>query len=61
MRLTEKQWEKIKDLVPDGPVRSDGKGRSWKDKRAVLEGILWIVKTYMEGWLSVLNFPKLKL
>lgn len=45
MRLTAKQWEKIKGLVPDGPVRSDGKGRPWKDKREVLEGILWIVKT----------------
>ncbi len=45
MRLTEKQWEKIRGLVPDGHVRSDGKGRLWKDKRAVLEGILWIVKT----------------
>lgn len=44
MRLTDKQWEKIRDLVPDGPVRSDGKGRPWKDKREVLEGILWIVK-----------------
>jgi transposase len=45
MRLTDKQWEKIQYLVPDGPVRSDGKGRPWKDKRQVLEGILWIVKT----------------
>ena len=45
MKLSEKQWEKIQDLIPDGPVREDGKGRPWKDKRAVLEGILWIVKT----------------
>jgi len=45
MRLTDKQWEKIQDLVPDGPVRSDGKGRPWRDKREVLEGVLWIVKT----------------
>ena len=45
MRLSDKQWEKIQDLVPDGKVREDGKGRPWKEKRAVLEGILWIVKT----------------
>ncbi len=45
MRLTEKQWEKIRALIADGPVREDGKGRPWKDKREVLEGILWIVKT----------------
>jgi transposase len=44
MRLTDKQWEKIEYLVPDGPVRGDGKGRPWRDKREVLEGILWIVK-----------------
>ena len=45
MKLTEKQWEKIEHLVPDGAVREDGKGRPWADKRRVLEGILWIVKT----------------
>jgi transposase len=45
MRLSDWQWEKIKDLIPEGKVRSDGKGRPWKDKREVLEGVLWIVKT----------------
>lgn len=45
MRLTEKQWEKVQALVPEGAVRSDGRGRPWRDKRAVLEGIFWIVKT----------------
>ena len=43
--MSEKQWEKVQDLVPDGAVREDGKGRPWTDKRRVLEGILWIVKT----------------
>jgi len=45
MRLSDKQWEKIKDIIPDRKVRCDGKGRPWKDKREVLKGILWIVKT----------------
>lgn len=45
MKLSDKQWEKIEHLVPDGAVREDGRGRPWKDKRAVLEGVLWIVKT----------------
>jgi transposase len=49
MRLTDKQWEKIEHLVPDGPVRSDGKGRPWRGKREVLEGILWIVKQVPAG------------
>jgi transposase len=45
MELNDKQWEKIKDLVPEGLRRSDGKGRPWRDKREVLDGILWIVRT----------------
>ena len=45
MRLTEAQWEKIKDLIPEGRRRADGRGRPWRDKREVLEGILWILKT----------------
>lgn len=45
MKLSEKQWEKIADLVPDGAVRGDGRGRPWADKRRVLEGMLWVVKT----------------
>ncbi len=45
MELSDKQWEKFKDLVPGGVRRSDGKGRPWRDKRDVPEGILWIVGT----------------
>ncbi|WP_202923811.1 IS5 family transposase [Pontibacter fetidus] len=45
MKLTDKQWGKLKDLIPDGARRADGKGRPWRDKREVLEGILWILKT----------------
>ena len=45
MELSDKQWEKIKGLIPDGIRRTDGRGRPWQDKRKVLEGILWIVRT----------------
>ena len=45
MKLTDKQWEMIKDLIADGPKRSDGKGRPWRDKRDVMDGILWILRT----------------
>lgn len=45
MRLSDKQWEKIQDLIPEGPRRPDGRGRPWRDNREVLEGILWVVKT----------------
>jgi transposase len=45
MKLTDKQWELRKDLIPEGARRADGKGRPWRDKREVLEGILWILRT----------------
>jgi transposase len=45
MELTDKQWEKVKDLIPVPQVRADGKGRPWRESRPVLEGILWILRT----------------
>jgi transposase len=45
MELTNEQWEKIKDLIPDPAKRADGRGRPARDKRQVLEGVLWILRT----------------
>ncbi|HXO77662.1 MAG TPA: IS5 family transposase [Puia sp.] len=45
MELTEAQWLILEPLVPDPPRRSDGRGRPWKDKRTVLNGILWVLRT----------------
>lgn len=45
MKLTEEQWAFIKPMLPKKQVRKDERGRSWKDPRDVLEGILWILKT----------------
>jgi transposase len=45
MKLTEEQWELLMDLIPEPQVRADKRGRPWKDKREVLEGILWILRT----------------
>ncbi|GAB3200662.1 hypothetical protein GCM10027293_22000 [Pontibacter aydingkolensis] len=45
MELTNEQWEKIQDLIPDPVKRADGRGRPAKDKRQVLEGVLWILRT----------------
>jgi transposase len=39
--LSEKQWERVEALLPK--LRS--RGRPWADNRAVLEGILWVLKT----------------
>lgn len=45
MELTNEQWDRIKDLVPDQVRRVDGKGRPARDKREVMEGVLWILRT----------------
>ncbi|MGQ9513507.1 MAG: transposase, partial [Thermoproteota archaeon] len=43
--LTDEQWAILKPLIPKPPRRSDNRGRPWKDSRAVLDGVLWILKT----------------
>jgi transposase len=46
MDLTDEQWFNIQPLIPDPPPRrSDGKGRSWRDARDVMNGVLWILRT----------------
>lgn len=38
MELTNEQWERVKDLVPDQAKRADGKGSPAREKRGVMEG-----------------------
>lgn len=45
MKLTEEQWRFVTPLLPEEKIRTDRRGRPFKDPRAVLEGILWILKT----------------
>jgi transposase len=44
MDLTTTQWEKLKPLLAP-KRRSDGRGRPWRDTQAVLNGILWVLRT----------------
>jgi len=39
--LSDAQWAKLEPLLP----KYSSAGRPWKDNRAVLEGILWVLKT----------------
>jgi transposase len=32
-------------LIPEPSRRKDGRGRPWKDRRIVLNGILWVLRT----------------
>ena len=45
MDLTDEPWEVLKPIMPGPPRRADGRGRPWRDPRAVLNGILWILRT----------------
>jgi transposase len=45
MDLTEEQWNVLKPLIPVPPRRLDGRGRPWREARAVLNGMLWILRT----------------
>jgi transposase len=43
--LTDAQWEILDDLIPEPMTRKDGRGRPWKARRAVLNGVLWVLRT----------------
>jgi len=40
--LTDERWELIRDLLPDNRGQ---RGRQWKDHRAILNAILWVLRT----------------
>ena len=43
--LTDAQWEFLDSLTPEPPRRRDGRGRPWRGRREVLNGILFILRT----------------
>ncbi len=43
--LTDEQWAIIEPLLPKLPRRRDGRGRSWRNNREVLNGILWVLRS----------------
>jgi len=43
--LTDGQWVLIGPFLPKLGRRKDGRGRPWRENRAVLNGILWILRT----------------
>lgn len=45
MELTQEQWEVVRELIPAPARRADGRGRPWREARAVLEGILWVLRS----------------
>ena len=45
MDLTDEQWKIIEPLLPPDRVRADRRGRPWSDRRKILNGALWILRT----------------
>jgi len=45
MDLTDEQWQVVATILPKDPVRDDGRGRPWSDRRKVLNGVLWVLRT----------------
>ncbi len=45
MDLTEPQWAVLGPLLPKPRLRTDRRGRPWRDPRDVLNGILWVLRT----------------
>ena len=45
MDLTDDQWKIVSTILPKDPVREDKRGRPWSDRRTVLNGVLWILRT----------------
>ena len=43
--LTDAQWAVLDPLIPEPARRKDGRGRPWKARRDVLNGILYILRT----------------
>ncbi len=43
--LADIQRQRIKEFIPDDPVRADRRERPWKEQRTALDGILWILRT----------------
>lgn len=43
--LTDQQRKILDKLIAEPIKRRDGRGRPWKERRTVLNGILWILRT----------------
>jgi transposase len=43
--LTDTQWAILDQLIPEPEKRKDGRGRPWRGRREVLNGVLYILST----------------
>ena len=43
--LTDLQWAALNSLIPEPNCSKGRRGHLWKDRRAVLNGVLWVLRT----------------
>ena len=43
--LTDEQWKTLDPLIPKPRRRRDRRGRPWKSRRSVLNGVRWVLRT----------------
>jgi len=55
--LTDLQWAGLDALIPEPPRRKDGRGRPWKGRRSVLNGILWYSAPALLGLICLNVIP----
>ena len=55
--LTDLQWAILDALIPEPSCRKDGRGRPWKSRRSVLNGILWVLRTALLGLICLNGIP----
>ena len=58
--LTDEQWALIGPFLPTLAHRKDRRGRPWKENRAVLNGVLWILRTGPRGRTSRTAIRRIK-
>jgi len=49
VELPDAQWKRLEPLLPKPHRRPDGRGRPWHNPRAVLNGVLWVMRTGAPG------------
>jgi hypothetical protein len=42
--LSDAKWAILNPLTPESPRRADGRGHPSKDRRTVLNGIVWVLR-----------------
>src|SRR5467141_3708841 len=60
IRLTDKQWERIRDHFPEENIADGRPGRKPTPTRCVLEAVLWILNTGAQWHMLPQSYPNYK-